>query len=302
MNSLTILLEAYPTGIFKIITDSAKEHGLNEWDWVAISISTISFVISCVTLYFTTKTYKSQLKTQKNTTPMFSKESQAREFEVIFGTLIGNYARALAIKRKCRQLKYQKYPSEFYLKQMLLNTDNLHFELFYDNPIVTFDMNRVQSEIATYNNGIDIICKHLADKSISKDVKDKEFTHIMLGLPLSIIIFMNRILIKEKMIDYAAAPAIISFLKLWDRETWRAYIVKQHLRAVTNEETKKKIMKELYKVADIDDLKLCLINIDIPTEDIDMIVDTIIFGAFTKTEEQLQKNNIHLTLLYEQQI
>ncbi len=136
-------------------------------DDIAIMISSISMVIAFFTLV-------SQKRTEKNTLPIFSKKSQEIEFRILVRFLLKNFVQSTAIWLKLEEKHYTHYPSEVYITEQTINIDNLHLQLFYNNPDITPLLSKLMISLNKYNSSIKVVAQHLSNPQIPIETKRDE--------------------------------------------------------------------------------------------------------------------------------
>lgn len=103
------------------------------FDYLTLTISLLAFFIACITLYYSIKTYRSQKKTESNTTK-FSAKQERIELRYLAAQLIYNaYALYFADEQFVENNEYCLNGRIY--ERMLINTDRLHADVFMGNGI-----------------------------------------------------------------------------------------------------------------------------------------------------------------------
>lgn len=126
---------------------------LYRWDWIAILISIIAVVIAFFTL-------KSQLQTQKNTTPIVSKTVQFSLLSVLIDQIVKTLAINNALRSLCKQNSGNIAPEEYVLHWLCLDQSFVHEELFYSESRKFESAHILRQRIADYNYYVDTIIRH----------------------------------------------------------------------------------------------------------------------------------------------
>lgn len=169
--------------------------------YLSVVISIMGLSVSCITLFYTFFTYKSQMQTQKNTTPILTSDNQYEAFVSIGQNLIDNYLDALVMRTKLIKSKPTEYISDINFLYQKIDTESIHVELFHSampsegtffiNDSLYLKINKIKHSIDVYNHYYDIIAKHCCDKSIKKDVIFDELDNFISNYILHILIEMT---------------------------------------------------------------------------------------------------------------
>lgn len=111
--------------------DTALNTKKGEYEVMTIILSGLAFIIAGITLFYTYQTFKSQKKTQENTTPVFTREKQHEVFKALSERVIENYLKAGVVRVKM-ETNSGIVPTELFFPSFQLNSEELHMELFYD--------------------------------------------------------------------------------------------------------------------------------------------------------------------------
>lgn len=139
---------------------------LYRWDWIAILISIIAVVFAYFTL-------KSQLQTQKNTTPIVSKTVQFSLLSVLIEQIVKTLAINNALRSLCKQNDGNIAPEEFVLHWLCLDQSFVHEELFYTESDKFESAHILRQKIVDYNYYIDTIIRHIDRDGIDVKCCDK---------------------------------------------------------------------------------------------------------------------------------
>lgn len=185
--------------------DTAKHTKKDGFDICGIIISFLAFITAGITLFYAYRTYKSQKQTQKNTTPLFTKDRQYEVLCSIAHTLIDIYIEAGVVKVKIgindetnkeKKSNFTKIPSEMLFPSQFIDSNELHLELFYENrekvistsnktnknsKITMFDssdyllISTLKSMIDGYNNVRKILTQQVLEQNVDYRVLIEEY-------------------------------------------------------------------------------------------------------------------------------
>lgn len=116
-----------------IALDLAKRYGLDIWDWVAISITSATLIISFISLFIACRTLKSQRKTEKNTNPDITDNTQLKLLFQIYKSALNAYSFLFALHFQLEKAQYMVKPSNHIWNYIRMPLEYLHEELFYGN-------------------------------------------------------------------------------------------------------------------------------------------------------------------------
>lgn len=210
----------------KETADNTKKGG---YETLTIILSVLAFVIAIVTMFYTIRTYRSQKETQKNTTPLFTKEKQHEVLMALSERLLENYLEICVARIKMEKSK-NNIPSELVFSAFHIDSSELHLELFYnesyDKEVVFMYrsteyamMSYLKSLIDQYNNWCQIINTHIMQKSLDYDILKQEVDFRIIRKLLNIIehlsvasnkIFKDKIEIRNHLVKYIWARKNIS--------------------------------------------------------------------------------------------
>lgn len=149
------------------------------WEYLAISLSVVAILLAVITAI-------SQWKTERNTRMSLSMKTQV--YESIFKLLLNDLYRIqcdiLSLQIILMENDFQSYPSERYLKNMIIKFDDSNLDSF----LAVFNkkyrseaeehylkMCDINYEIHKYNINIEMLMEHLKDVSIDVNTKLKDF-------------------------------------------------------------------------------------------------------------------------------
>lgn len=180
---------------------TAQHTKKGSYEYATIFISSFAFLTAVVTLYYTVFTYKSQRETQKNTTPVMTKNNQIETLYDISIRLLENYEKSLAIRVCLSKYTNNKLVSPLNLISQIIPTDEIRPELFYgaskevqssyisqiiqNSPYMA--ISEIKEEIKAYNRYLEIIAGELANPSIDIKYKKNVFDNGVLYKPIKII-------------------------------------------------------------------------------------------------------------------
>ena len=129
-SSLTLWAQSDPAiKAIKFNTQTTAENtAKGGFDYITLTISLLAFLIACVTLYYSIKTYRSQKKTESNTTK-FSAKQERIELRNLGVQLINNAA-ALFVAEQMQTADNNLYMNSQLYEGMLIDIDRLHTDTF----------------------------------------------------------------------------------------------------------------------------------------------------------------------------
>ncbi|MBO5613078.1 MAG: hypothetical protein J5905_01075 [Prevotella sp.] len=157
----------------------AVEHGLNIWDWIAVSVSAGSMLIAVISLLVAYFTLRSQKQTERNTMPIINKDVQEFLLQELIYKLLDGQIRIGALWYLLYDKKFIYYPSEQILENFKVSTDTIHTELFYNNKSLYRCVQGLLNMTIEYNINISTLNDHLSNKMIDKDFLYREFKVIL---------------------------------------------------------------------------------------------------------------------------
>lgn len=152
------------------------------WEYIAIGLSVIAIFLAVITAI-------AQWKTERNTRMSLSMKTQV--YESIFKSLLNDLYRIqcdiLSLQIVLMEDDFQSYPTERYLKYMMIEFDNSNLDSF----LVVFNkkykseaeehylkMQEINRLTQNYNINIEMLIEHLKDYSISTETKLIDFSII----------------------------------------------------------------------------------------------------------------------------
>lgn len=149
------------------------------WDWVAVIVAILSFVIASFALGVATKTLKSQRQTEKNTTPIMTTSIQKFLLKEILIRLFCGYMKINTLKMVLEESLYQTTVSKILLSDIKIDEGDIHVELFYDNDVSYRLIRGLLDEIRLYNRYVDIVIDHQEQDCKDKGVLEQEMDGLL---------------------------------------------------------------------------------------------------------------------------
>lgn len=152
------------------------------WEYMAIGLSVVAILLAVITAI-------SQWKTERNTRMSLSMKTQVYEsvFKLMLKDLYRILCDILSLQIILMENDFKSYPSERYLKNMVIKFDDSNLDSF----LVVFNkkyrseaeehylmMCDINYEILKYNINIEILMDHLKDASIDTNTKLVDFSTI----------------------------------------------------------------------------------------------------------------------------
>lgn len=152
------------------------------WEYMAISLSILAIILSVITAIL-------QWQTERNTRMSLSMKTQV--YESILKSLLNDLFRIqcdiLSLQIILMENDFQSYPSDRYLKKMIIKFDDSNLDSF----LVIFNkkykneseeqylrMQEINRLIRDYNINIEMLIEHLKDSSIDRSTKLLDFSMI----------------------------------------------------------------------------------------------------------------------------
>lgn len=167
---------------------TAEHTDISNLDRIAFAISVIallvaaaSMVIAFITLSVNKKTLESQKETQSNTLRL----NPDRQLGIIFDIarhLYCNMAIVIAIRTILERNDYKVYPSEEHLLKLFIPDNSIALNEFANivkNKDFYGNMYRLSLHFRNYNLEVESAMRHLADKSITEDIKKNDIKRII---------------------------------------------------------------------------------------------------------------------------
>jgi hypothetical protein len=184
-------------------------HEANSISTSALTISIVSLLIAVATLFFAVKTYKSQRKTQENTTPVITKENQYVSLEHIAYKLVSSISNWYKVKYLLQNTELNKIPVDFLFPFLYIEPSDIHLEKFYSEDEETNKYSSVylllrllKDDIISLNNTYDIISKQVREQNVDREIIFKEYENIIIedtfSLIKSIVNVKSKIIVREE--------------------------------------------------------------------------------------------------------
>lgn len=186
------------------------------WEYIAIGLSVIAIFLAVITAI-------AQWKTERNTRMFLSMKTQV--YESIFKSLLNDLYRIqcdiLSLQIVLMEDDFQSYPTERYLKYMMIEFDNSNLDSF----LVVFNkkykseaeehylkMQEINRLTQNYNINIEMLIEHLKDPSIGTETKLIDFSIINNSIG-----FLSREIIQTAKFIYGTnsnvGPSLLHYVK-----------------------------------------------------------------------------------------
>ena len=147
---------------------------LNKWDWLAFLVALLSFIVAVWALEISKKNYKAQVETQKNTTPVFTPQSQIIVLANICANLLGNLCNLSALLVFLKQHNYKGAPIPRLLDNLKIDYKSIHLEITYKDTERFFRMSNFHQSLKFYNESLQSL-QHILNSSDAKnELKNNE--------------------------------------------------------------------------------------------------------------------------------
>lgn len=161
------------------ISEFAKNHALNDWDWLALIISIVALVIASITLIVAIKTLHSQQATQDNTAPIITMKVQKKLWLYLIKQLYYKLQYLHVLQIQLQRCNYKKKPEESFIQSFCIIPESyIHEELFYDDDDNYGDVNWLKKHIMEYNMYFRSATSHLNQRNIKPEIIDRMFFFI----------------------------------------------------------------------------------------------------------------------------
>lgn len=166
-SSLTLSAQSDPAiKAIKLNTQTTAENtAKGGFDYITLTISLLAFFIACVTLYYSIKTYRSQKKTESNTTK-FSAKQERIELRHLGVQLINN-AGAFFVAEELQTEDNNLYINSQLYEGMLIDIDRLHTDTFMGKGIDHSGLYEFSIQVKKYNERLRLR-KRMAECRIKK--------------------------------------------------------------------------------------------------------------------------------------
>lgn len=172
----------------EIVRNFAENCLLDTWDWVAVSIALVSFIVAVLSFRVAKKTLSSQRKTEKNTMPIITIEKQYEVLRAISKQLLDNYIDALSIMALIGPESKGKIYKKIKIPFLPINVEEIHVELFYSSESNTetetklgrktpyIEIYLLKGAFENYNRTLSVIFNHMmgtemTDEGIFEEIK-----------------------------------------------------------------------------------------------------------------------------------
>lgn len=161
--------------------DTAKNTEKGKYEFWTIFLSALAFITAGVTLVFTICTYKSQKKTQENTTPVFKPEKQFEVLVSITNDLLDCLFEAYAVLYRINHSKSGYIPSELLFPLCHIDSTEIHLELFYNDKKQLYNPSALDcllnptnySKVSHLKDKIEILNEEC--KTIARQIQEKKY-------------------------------------------------------------------------------------------------------------------------------
>ena len=150
-----------------MIDDFANSWHLTNWDWLAFAIAILSFVVASVSLIVAVRTLRSQRQTERNTTPIMNPEIQQFLVDELFDRLFDGYIGLHALRESLAKVGFDAYPPGDELMDFALRVDDIHCELYYNDPVKYRMFQGFREQMENYNRRLVAFGRNLGNPSLS---------------------------------------------------------------------------------------------------------------------------------------
>ena len=133
----------------------AENLGLDRWDYIALSISSTTLIISFISLIIACKTLKSQKKTEQNTAPDINPEVQLELSQKYMSFFYSTIFDLIALNYALVKTNFTTKPSHQFWSRFIDYKDYLFDKVFYGDLRKFNSFNRFKRNASEYNKGIE---------------------------------------------------------------------------------------------------------------------------------------------------
>lgn len=154
-----------------IIEQIAQKYGLDTWDWIALSITLTTLVVSSVSLVVACKTLKSQKQTEKNTYPDINPNIQLSLVQPFISGFLSSAYHLFALYYILNKTNFKTRPSH-QIWNLFVNPKDYLFERVFYSDINNFQ--RFKSFIGyceDFNKDIDCLKKLFDEEAAEEEIK-----------------------------------------------------------------------------------------------------------------------------------
>lgn len=165
---MMILLQ---TNWHKFLTDFGTRYELNIWDYSAVFISILSVILAVFSLFYASRTFKSQRKTELNTTPLINKNIQLFLLNNSLCELYESLISLTALYSAMEHTNYKVIPSKQFWDLVFIKTSNFHEELFWGNESKFRDFYYLTTYVNKFNSDVSYLYESIANPNIEISLK-----------------------------------------------------------------------------------------------------------------------------------
>lgn len=158
---------------------TAEHTAKDRYDYLAVAISVLAFIVGGITLRYTIKTYKSQKKTEANTTPSINRDIQRALLAEQLANIYEIYVYLFTLFFYLRKHNHKAMPSEHFWNAIHIDLDQFHENLFYSNMDEWRKFSFLRDAHKTINNDLRILRKSIENKIASAEENEKEYRHLL---------------------------------------------------------------------------------------------------------------------------
>lgn len=160
-----------------IVVGFADQYGLNAWDWIALTITLTTLIVSLLTLAVARKTLKSQEQTEKNTTPDINPDIQFSLFEKFSEKYFNSVFRLYAFYYAENETNFRTKPSKWFWSSFT-DPEKYLFESVYYGDLNKFSIFKDYIDrCSAFNKGIERL-ELLFEKNASEIEIEQEFVEL----------------------------------------------------------------------------------------------------------------------------
>lgn len=161
-------------------TELTADHTQKDnYDYLAVAISVLAFIVAGITLYYTIRTYRSQKKTEANTTPSINRDIQRYLLLEQLTNIYDIYVYLFALFFYLRKHQHKAIPSEHFWNSIEVKLEQFHESLFYNNIEEWKKFSFLKDAHRTIDNDLKILRASIENREATGEDNEREFGHLI---------------------------------------------------------------------------------------------------------------------------
>lgn len=161
-------------------TELTADHTQKDYyDYLAVAISVLAFIVAGITLYYTIRTYRSQKKTEANTTPSINRDIQRYLLLEQLTNIYDIYVYLFALFFYLRKHQHKAIPSKHFWNSIEVKLEQFHESLFYNNIEEWKKFSFLKDAHRTIDNDLKILRASIENREATGEENEREFGHLI---------------------------------------------------------------------------------------------------------------------------